>query len=131
LAGTTNLLLVASLTDIRDQLARLVFPGFVEATGAARLADLPRYLLAIERRLDRLATNPGRDRERTQAVQQLEREYRQLLDQVPAGHPVPEGLRQVRWMLEELRVNYFAQALGTPYPISEKRITRALDDLSV
>jgi ATP-dependent helicase HrpA len=131
LAGTTNLLLVASLTDIRDQLARLVFPGFVEATGAARLADLPRYLLAIERRLDRLATNPGRDRERTQAVQQLEREYRQLLDQVPTGHPVPEGLRQVRWMLEELRVNYFAQALGTPYPISEKRITRALDDLSV
>ncbi len=131
LAGTTNLLLVASLTDIRDQLARLVFPGFVEATGAARLADLPRYLLAIERRLDRLAGTPGRDRERTQAVQQLEREYQQLLDQVPAGHCVPEGLRQVRWMLEELRVNYFAQALGTPYPISEKRITRALDDLSV
>ena len=37
----------------------------------------------------------------------------------------------VRWMLEELRVNYFAQSLGTPYPISDKRIYRALDDLSV
>ncbi|GIH20603.1 ATP-dependent helicase [Rugosimonospora africana] len=130
LAGTTNLVLVVSLTDVRDQLGRLVFPGFVEATGAARLADLPRYVLAIDRRLDKLAENPGRDRERTQAVQRIEREYRDLLDQVPAGHPIPEGLRQVRWMLEELRVNYFAQALGTPYPISEKRITRALDDLS-
>jgi ATP-dependent helicase HrpA len=130
LAGTTNLVLVASLTDMRDQLAALVFPGLVEATGAQRLADLPRYLTAIERRLDKLAENPGRDRERTQAIQQVEREYRQLLGQVPAGHPVPDGLRQVRWMLEELRVNYFAQALGTPYPISEKRIYRALDDLS-
>ncbi|GAA5184808.1 ATP-dependent RNA helicase HrpA [Rugosimonospora acidiphila] len=130
LAGTNNLLLVASLTDLREQLAALVFPGFVEATGAQRLADLPRYLTGIQRRLDRLTGSPARDRERMGSVQQLEREYRQLLAQVPPGHPVPDGLRQVRWMLEELRVNYFAQALGTPYPISDKRVLRALDDLT-
>jgi ATP-dependent helicase HrpA len=131
LAGTTNLVLVASLTDIRAQLGALVFPDFVAATGADRLADLPRYLTAIGRRLDKLASSPDRDRERTREIQQIEGEYRQLLDQVPAGHQVPDGLRQVRWMLEELRVNYFAQALGTPYPISDRRIYRALDELSV
>jgi len=108
-----------------------VYPGFVADTGTERLRDLPRYLTAMLRRLDRLAENPARDRERTEAVGQVEREYRQLLDQVPAGHTVPAGLRDVRWMLEELRVNYFAQSLGTPYPVSDKRIYRALDDLSV
>jgi ATP-dependent helicase HrpA len=122
---------LASLTDVRTQLNALVYPGFVAGTGADRLRDLPRYLTAISRRLDRLADNPARDRERTEAVGQVQREYRQLLDQVPPGHPVPDGLRDVRWMLEELRVNYFAQSLGTPYPISDKRIYKALDDLSV
>jgi ATP-dependent helicase HrpA len=130
LAGFTTLALVASLTDIREQLSGLVFPGFVEATGADRLTDLPRYLDAIGRRLDKLSSGTERDRERTRAIRQIEGEYRQLLDQVPPGHPVPDGLRRVRWMLEELRVSYFAQALGTPYPISDKRISRALDELS-
>jgi ATP-dependent helicase HrpA len=131
LASVRNPAWLASLTDLRAQLAGLVYPGFVTATGAARLRELPRYLSAMQRRLDRLAENPARDRERTEAVGTVAREYRQLLDQVPPGHPVPAGLRDVRWMLEELRVNYFAQSLGTPYPISDKRIYRALDDLSV
>jgi ATP-dependent helicase HrpA len=122
---------LASLADVRAQLAALVYPGFVADTGLARLGEMPRYLAAVARRLDRLAENPARDRERTEAVAQVQREYRELLDQVPPGHPVPDGLRDVRWMLEELRVNYFAQSLGTPYPISDKRIYRALDDLSV
>jgi ATP-dependent helicase HrpA len=131
LASVRNPAWLASLTDIRAQLAGLVYPGFVTGTGATRLRELPRYLSAMQRRLDRLAENPARDRERTEAVGTVAREYRQLLDQVPPGHPVPAGLRDVRWMLEELRVNYFAQSLGTPYPISDKRIYRALDDLSV
>jgi ATP-dependent helicase HrpA len=130
LASVRNPAWLASLADVRSQLAALVYPGFVTDTGAQRLRDLPRYLTAMLRRLDRLAENPARERERTEAVGQVEREYRQLLDQVPAGHPVPAGLREVRWMLEELRVNYFAQSLGTPYPVSDKRIYRALDDLS-
>jgi ATP-dependent helicase HrpA len=131
LATVRNPAWLASLADLRSQLSGLVYPGFVAGTGAVRLRDLPRYLTAMARRLDRLAENPTRDRERAEAVGQVQREYRQLLDQVPPGHPVPAGLRDVRWMLEELRVNYFAQSLGTPYPISDKRIYRALDDLSV
>jgi ATP-dependent helicase HrpA len=131
LASIRNPAWLASLTDVRSQLTALVYPGFVTGTGAVRLRDLPRYLAAMSRRLDRLAENPARDRERTEAVGQVQREYRQLLDQVPPGHPVPDGLRDVRWMLEELRVSYFAQNLGTPYPISDKRIYKALDDLSV
>ena len=114
LSGFTSPATAAALGDVRAQLSGLVHRGFVTETGWERLADLPRYLAAIERRLDKLPENPGRDRERMLAVQEIEREYREL----PPGPQATE----IRWMIEELRVNYFAQALGTPYPISDKRM---------
>ncbi|MGA8112061.1 MAG: ATP-dependent RNA helicase HrpA [Actinocatenispora sp.] len=124
--GTGNVLLLPALADIRAQLDALVRPGFVTATGWQRLADLPRYLTAIERRLDKLPANPARDRQLMQGVQQLQQEYQELRATRPAG----QELAEVRWMLEELRVSYFAQTLGTPYPISDRRVERALDDLA-
>jgi len=111
--------------DMRDQLSRLVYRGFVSATGWEHLADLPRYLRAVDRRLDKLTENPARDRDRMLAVQEIEREYRDLPARLRDG---PAG-RDVRWAVEELRVNYFAQALGTAYPVSDKRIFRMIDQL--
>ncbi len=125
-ANTGNVLLLAALADIKAQLAALIHPGFVTQTGWQRLADIPRYLTAIERRLDKLPANPNRDRQLMQSVQQLQQEYQQLTATLPAS----PALTEIRWMLEELRVSYFAQALGTPYPISDRRIERALDDLT-
>jgi ATP-dependent helicase HrpA len=110
-------------SDLRAQFDGLVFRGFVTATGWQRLADLPRYLRAMQRRLDKLRENPARDLDLTRQVQQVQREYEQVRADVPGG----DGIGEVRWMIEELRVNYFAQALGTPYPVSDKRIYRALD----
>jgi ATP-dependent helicase HrpA len=127
LSRTDNPALLSALADIRDQLAALIFPGFITATGFARLADLPRYLTAIERRLDRLPTNPARDREGQARVAQVHREYEEFLAGLPAGRREDPAVRQIRWMIEELRVNIFAQALGTPYPVSEQRIYRAMD----
>jgi ATP-dependent helicase HrpA len=46
-----------------------------------------------------------------------------------AGGPDAEGVARVRWMIEELRVSSFAQMLGTPAPVSEKRIWKAIDEL--
>jgi Domain of unknown function (DUF3418). len=123
--------LLASLTDIRTQLAGLVYPGFVTATGTDRLNDLVRYLRAIERRLERLPLDPARDRTRMAIVATVQDEYAQWLTELPAGAISWPAVRAVRWMIEELRVNFFAQALGTPYPISEKRIYRAMDDVVV
>src|SRR5690606_16099418 len=60
LARTRDLALVGALTDIREQLAGLVFPGFLTATGFDQLGEVPRYLAAIDRRLDRLPTDPAR-----------------------------------------------------------------------
>ncbi len=122
--------LLPSLTEIREHVASLVHNGFVSATGAEKLPDLVRYLQADERRLDKLVAGPGRDRQLMAQFEQVRREYDEwLLELTPARRDSPE-VTQIRWMLEELRVSYFAQQLGTPYPISEKRIYRAMDTLT-
>jgi ATP-dependent helicase HrpA len=113
--------------DVRAQLHRLVFPGFVAATGTARLTDVERYLRAAARRLERLPDATAVDRDRMNAVHELERAYRARL----AASPGAEALREVPWMLEELRVSHFAQSLGTRGPISAKRIRRALDEAAM
>ncbi|MBG6138408.1 ATP-dependent RNA helicase HrpA [Longispora fulva] len=116
---------LGALADMRRQLSGLVFPGFVAAAGGRQVPHLPRYLKGIEQRLDKLPTNGARDKQWTASVQEVEAEYRQLVTEVP---PSPE-LTRIRWMIEELRVSYFAQSLGTAYPVSEKRIYKAMDEL--
>jgi ATP-dependent helicase HrpA len=120
--------LAPSVADISKQVAGLVYPGFVTATGRRRLPDLVRYLRAVERRLEKLPVDPGRDRTRMAAVNDMEQAYREVLARQPAGRPVSDALAEVRWMLEELRVSLFAQPMKTAYPISEQRIFRALDE---
>jgi ATP-dependent helicase HrpA len=111
-----------SLADIRAQLSRLVYRGFVTATGYAQLPSLVRYLQGIELRLDKLPERPDRDFEWTQDVEEVWDAYRVL----PAG---PES-RKIRWMIEELRLSLFAQSIKTAYPVSDKRIYRAIDQLT-
>jgi len=109
--------------DVARQLGRLVYPGFVAGTGAQRLPDVERYLRAAAHRLGRLPDTVATDRDRMNAVHELEERYRRRLE---AGPPAAT-LREVRWMLEELRVSHFAQSLGTRGPVSGKRIRRMLD----
>jgi ATP-dependent helicase HrpA len=86
-----------------------------------------RYLVAADRRLTQLPTHAQRDRARMAKVHEMRDEYAWLLEQLPAGRPVPRAVREIRWMIEELRVSYFAHALGTAYPVSDKRILKAID----
>ncbi|WP_406200566.1 ATP-dependent RNA helicase HrpA [Streptomyces sp. NBC_01017] len=122
--------LLANLTDVRKQLDALVKPGFVTQAGLRRLPDLMRYLIAVDRRLQQMPTNVQRDTTRMEKVHEMQDEYAWLLEQMPQGRPVPSQVLDVRWMLEELRVSYFAHALGTAYPISDKRIVKAIDALA-
>ncbi|MEV4437844.1 ATP-dependent RNA helicase HrpA [Streptomyces sp. NPDC049577] len=130
LKATTSLALVPSLTDVKEQLAELIKPGFVTEHGVRRLPDLLRYLIAVDRRLTQLPSNAERDRTRMAKVREMRDEYAWLLEQFPKGRPVPQEAREIRWMIEELRVSYFAHALGTAYPVSDKRIVKAIDKLA-
>ncbi|MFC9621697.1 ATP-dependent RNA helicase HrpA [Streptomyces sp. NPDC056930] len=127
LKATNSLVLVNNVTDARDQLAALVPPGFVTATGLRRLPDLMRYLVAVDRRLQQMPTAVQRDTTRMEKVHEMQDEYAWLLEQMPRGRPVPQEVLDIRWMIEELRVSYFAHALGTAYPVSDKRIVKAID----
>jgi ATP-dependent helicase HrpA len=130
LDALTSVALQPARADVAAQLRRLVRPGFATATGVERLPDVERYLRAALRRLDRLPNAPAPDRERMSAVHELERAYRRALEAWPRGRPVPEPLRELPWMLEELRVSQFAQALGTRGPASSTRIRRVLDEVA-
>ncbi|MEU0198923.1 MULTISPECIES: ATP-dependent RNA helicase HrpA [unclassified Streptomyces] len=119
--------LLPNLQDVRGQLDALVKPGFVTEAGLRRLPDLMRYLVAADRRLQQMPTNVQRDTTRMEKVHEMRDEYAWLLEQLPQGRPVPPAVLEIRWMLEELRVSYFAHALGTAYPVSDKRIVKAID----
>ncbi|MGC9500622.1 ATP-dependent RNA helicase HrpA [Streptomyces sp. WG7] len=122
--------LLANLQDVRGQLDALVKPGFVTEAGIGRLPDLMRYLVAADRRLQQMPTGVQRDTSRMEKVHEMRDEYAWLLEQMPQGRPVPQQVLDVRWMIEELRVSYFAHALGTAYPVSDKRIVKAIDALA-
>ncbi|MFJ7338009.1 ATP-dependent RNA helicase HrpA [Streptomyces sp. NPDC101110] len=119
--------LLPNLQDVRGQLDALVKPGFVTEAGLRRMPDLMRYLVAADRRLQQMPTNVQRDTTRMQKVHEMRDEYAWLLEQLPQGRPVPSSVLDIRWMIEELRVSYFAHALGTAYPVSDKRIVKAID----
>ncbi|MDI5962095.1 ATP-dependent RNA helicase HrpA [Streptomyces sp. SL13] len=127
LKATTSLVLIANLTDVKEQLAALIRPGFVSAAGVGRLPDLLRYLIAVDRRLQQMPSGVQRDTARMAKVHEMAAEYADLLAALKPGRPVPPEVREIRWMLEELRVSYFAHALGTSYPVSDKRILKAID----
>jgi len=120
----------AAAEDVRAQLARLIYPGFITGTGYHRLADLARYLQAMERRLSKLPENPGRDALSMAVAQRVEQAYQQAIAGFSALRREDEDVRGVRWMLEELRVSLFAQTLGIPIPVSENRILSAVARLT-
>jgi ATP-dependent helicase HrpA len=116
----------AAAEDMDAQLGRLVHPGFVTGTTARRLPDLARYLRAITIR----AGQPSaRDAELTARAQLLEHDYADVVQSLPPDRRTDPDVVQVRWLVEELRVSFFAQRLGTRVPVSEKRVQRAIDAL--
>lgn len=116
-----------AVADVRAQLARLLPPGFVTATGHAHLADLTRYLTAVGRRLDRLPYAPEADRERMARVHGVQDAYDELLRALPPARRAAADVGDIARQIEELRVSLWAQQLGTPRPVSEQRIYRAID----
>jgi ATP-dependent helicase HrpA len=126
LSGSVDLALLPAMTDMRDQVGRLVRRGFVADVGAERLRQVPRYLAAVRARHEKLAGGVDRDRKLMDQVAALQQSYLHRVEALPEGHDEPLGLVRVRWLLEEYRVSLWAQQLGTPEPVSDARIRKAL-----
>jgi ATP-dependent helicase HrpA len=119
----------AAVADLRRQMGGLLHRGFVAETGLRRLPDVVRYLRAMAYRLEKLPANATRDALWTDTIAAVTAEYEQLRRRVPSTGAPDHPVIRVRWMIEELRVGLFAQPIGTPRPVSEQRIYKAIDAL--
>jgi len=119
----------AALQDIERQLGRLVGKRFIADTPFERLQHLPRYLKAVSMRLDKLRANPSRDASLLADYAPLWTNYeRRAIVLAKQGVANPQ-VEQFRWLLEELRVQLFAQELRTPAPVSVKRLQKMWEAL--
>ena len=114
-------------TDLRRQLDALVKPGFVAEVGHARLPRMVVWLRAMAERLDKGVQDLTRDRERMEDVQIVQEEIDSFLAGLPPHRRQDPDVLDIVWSLQELRVSLFAQRLGTPAPVSPKRIYAAMD----
>lgn len=112
----------AALNDVQEQLAHLVYPGFLRATPTQWLPHLPRYLRAMGIRLEKLRHAPDRDQQRSAVIKQLWQRYQQQAMRNTEREQYDAELVRFRWLLEELRVSQFAQELKTVVPVSVKRL---------
>ncbi|MEY8877921.1 MAG: DUF3418 domain-containing protein, partial [Leptothrix sp. (in: b-proteobacteria)] len=114
--------------DVNAQLARLVSKRFLATTPWAQLQHLPRYLKGVTLRLDKWRADAARDAAKLAELRPLEQRYTRRLAELKGT--TDARLDEYRWLLEELRISYFAQELRTPQPVSAKRLDKVWSQLS-
>jgi ATP-dependent helicase HrpA len=128
--GSVPLNVIQSHGDIKLQCEKLVFKGFVTASGLNKLDDIIRYLQGMLRRLEKLPIDPNQDRLKLIEVNKVNDVYQVIMGKQRKDKPIESELLATRWLIEELRISLFAQNLGTSAPISVKRILNHLKDFS-
>jgi ATP-dependent helicase HrpA len=119
----------ARARDLTAQLDALVGPGSPPATAPPGWPTWPATCEAAERRIEKLRVDPARDAAWTAEVAVVADEYAQLVAALPPGAEPSPALREIRWMIEELRVSLYAHPMRTRYPVSVRRIQQAIDAL--
>jgi len=117
-----------AVADCTQQLQRLMPKRFIAQTPWPQLQHFARYLKAITLRLDKYRADPARDASRLAELKPQEQRYWRLVAERKGV--MDERLQEFRWLLEELRVSFFAQELRTPQPVSIKRLDKAWAQLN-
>ena len=128
LKGQLNLAVAYTYKDAASCLDKLVYKGFISSTSYEHLANIPRYLDALIYRLDKVHRDVNRDLLYTRKLEELNQLYKTTLNRY-AHYSVPDALLEVKWLLEELKVSYFAQQLGCKISVSDKRIKNEIDKI--
>ena len=113
--------------DMQAQLAGLVHKRFIADNEYSQLAHFPRYLKAMNVRLEKLRGNPSRDAQLMAEWQNAASQFQRISKQ--PGKQNDPRFTEFRWMLEELRVSLFAQELRTPMPVSAKRLQKVWESM--
>lgn len=125
LKGKINLAVAYSYKDISAHLDSLVYKGFISSTKLEHLSQMPRYLDAIILRIEKLSRDVNRDLMYTRKIEEIQELYKNTVSRYK-NQAIPNDLTEVKWMIEELRVSYFAQQLGVKISVSDKRISNEL-----
>jgi len=112
------------LDDVKQQCKALVYDGFVAATPVTWLRHLPRFLDAACIRVEKSARDLKKDQQMSEQVGVFFQQYQQRCKLMQSKQVIDHDLQEFRWMIEELRVSLFAQALKTSMPISVKRLEK-------
>jgi len=118
----------AVASDMQAQLQGLVHKRFIAETEYSQLAHFPRYLKAMNVRLEKLRGNPARDAQLMAEWQTAATQFQRTVKNQPLKNLDPRMI-EFRWMLEELRVSLFAQELRTPMPVSSKRLQKVWESM--
>ncbi|MGH1486596.1 MAG: ATP-dependent RNA helicase HrpA [Cellvibrionaceae bacterium] len=121
-----NALVIAyAMADIQQQLSGLFYSNFLYDTPSQWLRQYPRYLKAIQLRLEKVPMQVQKDRVWIEELEALNERYsNKITTDGDIAKALNEALHTYRWMLEELRVSFFAQTLGTSIPVSVKRLNK-------
>ena len=131
LKGKISFQVALSMSDIQAQLKNLIYKGFLKQTPLEWLEQFPRYLTAVEQRLDKLGANFNRDRVYTDELQNLQENWNRRREALEKQNIVDDNLYQYRWLMEEYRVSLFAQTLKTKVQVSEKRLRKYWEEVAV
>ena len=119
----------AAIDDMREQLEFLLPRNAITIHGMSHLRHLPRYIQAMRIRLEDMNLDPDRDADRQAEVDNAKAYLANRLRSLPPGREKTREVKDIRWMVEELRVSLFAQRLGTAHAVSLRRIQKAVDKL--
>ena len=114
--------------DATQQLQKLMPKRFLPLTPWAQLQHYPRYLKAVTLRLEKYRADPARDAAKLAELRPQEQRYWRLVAERKGA--VDARMQEFRWLLEELRVSFFAQELRTPQPVSVKRLEKVWGQLN-
>ncbi|WP_175934854.1 ATP-dependent RNA helicase HrpA [Corynebacterium sp. Marseille-P4321] len=118
-----------AIDDMRGQLAFFLPKHAVTVHGIEHLQHLPRYIDAIRIRLEDMRLDPDRDADRQSVVDATKAYLDERIRRLPANRVKSREYKDILWQLQELRVSLFAQRLGTPKPVSQRRIEKKIDKL--
>ena len=131
LSGMNQINWLISTKDMQAQLNNLVYRGFIQSTAIENLIHYPRYLAALDKRIEKMASAASRDASLIAQLSPLVSDWNKRVQLSQKQGKIDPRLEEIRWMIEELRVSLFAQELKTAYPVSLKRIGKRWKELGL
>ena len=117
------------IAQMREQLDFYLGSHAVARHGVQQLRHVPRYVAAMKSRLELMESDPGKEEMLDAQVSEAVKYLQSTLGRLPQARAASPQIKDVRWMIEELRVSLFAQHLGTTRSVSVQRIKKALDKI--